>query len=201
MPCCPATATPDILTYYVVFRDVFRRSKTFVVEVGPLCSYDEAFFAPGSNFPALDGCNTCYCSDNGTVGCTKIACPVPGCTDENGNHYAEGESFPSADGCNTCTCGDGGNIACTEKACACDYTDPNRTWKATNPQTCQVIRFACPAGQVYFGDPSCGCGCETGCDYEGATYAPGQEFPATDGCNTCTCGEGGVVGCTKIGCL
>ena len=54
----PGNSNPDILTYYVVFRDVFRRSKTFVVEVGPLCSYDEAFFAPGSNFPALDGCNT-----------------------------------------------------------------------------------------------------------------------------------------------
>jgi len=40
-----------------------------------------------------------------------------------------------------------------------------------------------------------------GCTYGGHTYAVGASFPATDGCNTCTCGAGGVVGCTKIGCI
>jgi hypothetical protein len=37
------------------------------------------------------------------------------------------------------------------------------------------------------------------CSYGGQTYALGATFPATDGCNTCTCSATGV-GCTKIGC-
>jgi hypothetical protein len=38
------------------------------------------------------------------------------------------------------------------------------------------------------------------CSYGGKTYAVGDSFPATDGCNTCSCGEGGSVACTKIAC-
>ncbi|PKN39530.1 MAG: hypothetical protein CVU63_15530 [Deltaproteobacteria bacterium HGW-Deltaproteobacteria-20] len=44
-------------------------------------------------------------------------------------------------------------------------------------------------------DPDCGQGCE----YDGKHYAPGESFPSSDGCNTCTCGEAGV-GCTKRAC-
>ena len=32
------------------------------------------------------------------------------------------------------------------------------------------------------------------------TYVQGDTFPAGDGCNTCTCGFDGTVGCTKIAC-
>jgi hypothetical protein len=38
------------------------------------------------------------------------------------------------------------------------------------------------------------------CSYGGQDYVPGDSFPATDGCNTCTCGTNGLVGCTKIAC-
>ncbi len=38
------------------------------------------------------------------------------------------------------------------------------------------------------------------CEYNGQSYSEGESFPATDGCNTCTCGPEGQVGCTKIGC-
>ena len=38
------------------------------------------------------------------------------------------------------------------------------------------------------------------CAYDGDTYTQGQSFPSTDGCNTCTCGAGGSVGCTKMAC-
>lgn len=37
------------------------------------------------------------------------------------------------------------------------------------------------------------------CFYEGKTYADGARFPASDGCNTCSC-NAGVVGCTLLGC-
>ena len=39
------------------------------------------------------------------------------------------------------------------------------------------------------------------CTYGGQTHPVGASFPATDGCNTCTCGANGSVGCTKIGCV
>jgi hypothetical protein len=38
------------------------------------------------------------------------------------------------------------------------------------------------------------------CEYEGETYEPGDDFPAADGCNSCTCGEDGDVGCTEMAC-
>lgn len=39
------------------------------------------------------------------------------------------------------------------------------------------------------------------CEWEGAVWQPGDSFPAGDGCNTCTCGEGGAVLCTKRACI
>lgn len=39
------------------------------------------------------------------------------------------------------------------------------------------------------------------CDYGGATYENGETFAATDGCNTCSCGDDGMVSCTKIACV
>lgn len=39
------------------------------------------------------------------------------------------------------------------------------------------------------------------CAYDGQTYQSGQSFPSTDGCNTCTCGSSGSVGCTKKACV
>ena len=41
----------------------------------------------------------------------------------------------------------------------------------------------------------------TTCSYGGATYNPGASFPSTDGCNTCSCGPTGSVGCTKKACI
>lgn len=40
-----------------------------------------------------------------------------------------------------------------------------------------------------------------GCTYEGKHYALGDSFPASDGCNTCSCSESGEVACTLIGCV
>ncbi|MCG5051737.1 MAG: hypothetical protein KA712_02145 [Myxococcales bacterium] len=40
-----------------------------------------------------------------------------------------------------------------------------------------------------------------GCTYEGVAYRAGDGFPASDGCNTCSCGADGLVACTLIACL
>ena len=40
------------------------------------------------------------------------------------------------------------------------------------------------------------------CEYNGETYSLGEgEIPAEDGCNTCVCGEDGMVSCTIKHCL
>jgi len=33
------------------------------------------------------------------------------------------------------------------------------------------------------------------------TYAPGDTFPASDGCNSCTCQDDGTAACTLLGCI
>lgn len=38
------------------------------------------------------------------------------------------------------------------------------------------------------------------CEVDGQTYEEGASFPASDGCNTCTCLGGGGVVCTQIAC-
>lgn len=41
----------------------------------------------------------------------------------------------------------------------------------------------------------------TTCDYDGQSYQQGDQFASTDGCNTCSCGAEGAVGCTKRACV
>jgi hypothetical protein len=38
------------------------------------CTYDGQVYPVGASFPSTDGCNTCTCSADGTVGCTDKAC-------------------------------------------------------------------------------------------------------------------------------
>lgn len=37
------------------------------------------------------------------------------------------------------------------------------------------------------------------CNYEGKTYKVGNSFPASDGCNSCSCENGNVI-CTEMAC-
>ncbi|MBC8133481.1 MAG: hypothetical protein H7X95_10920 [Deltaproteobacteria bacterium] len=40
----------------------------------------------------------------------------------------------------------------------------------------------------------------TGCTYGGKQYKEGENFPSSDGCNTCLCAAGGPVACTEKAC-
>jgi von Willebrand factor type C domain len=140
------------------------------------CTHDGQVYKLGERFRHSDGCNTCSCTDFG-VACTLLACTAP-CKDGDKVYY-EGESFPASDGCNTCSCGRNGAIACTEKAC----TNPCGDSIASDPMTGAPVRSSCGV-----------------CTYGGRIYSEGEGFPAVDGCNKCTCGADGSVGCTKIGC-
>ncbi len=39
------------------------------------------------------------------------------------------------------------------------------------------------------------------CSYDSEAYAPGDSFPSTDGCNTCSCSSAGNVSCTRKACI
>jgi hypothetical protein len=38
------------------------------------CDYNDQHYEVGASFPSADGCNDCFCSEGGQVGCTKRAC-------------------------------------------------------------------------------------------------------------------------------
>lgn len=129
-----------------------------------------------------------------------LGCSVDSCT--------PGESFPSDDGCNTCTCTDSGkksDAMCTEKACVVDPCEGKQCGEFCTPNSASggggagdVAPTYCDAkGQCVFNvDPA-----TLGCPDD--SCKPGETFPASDGCNTCTCPDSGKkseAGCTKIGC-
>lgn len=53
-----------------------------------------------------------------------------------------------------------------------------------------------------FAFAACGSNISTAgdCTYDGKTYAVGDSFPDADGCNTCSCTDGGGVACTEVAC-
>jgi hypothetical protein len=82
---------------------------------------------PGDEMPADDGCNTCFCDDDGQWGCTLLGCDPtmpPGTSDSTtgpdpdtmGGECVDGDEVPAPDGCNTCFC-ENGQWLCTEIGC------------------------------------------------------------------------------------
>jgi hypothetical protein len=167
------------------------------------CTYEGATHASATNFAAADGCNTCSCYD-GAVACTEKACgPCAGGGAE--------------------VCVQDGELACERWACVeCSGDrdcDADSWCRQTQEGGSECVAFAGP-GETCGGyvlpwtrgrcdeDLSCVHPEATGdipgkcgtCGYEGTAYQLGETFPASDGCNTCTCGEDGLIACTKIFC-
>jgi hypothetical protein len=117
--------------------------------------------APGDSFDASDGCNTCFCSEEGLK--TEDSCTEMDCTDQ----CTPGAEFLASDGCNTCTCPESGlkaEAGCTKKACVCassddcggtaycDFSgDDCGAWG--NSGICKAAPTECVAG----GPGTCGC--------------------------------------------
>jgi hypothetical protein len=112
----------------------------------------------------------------GTGGTTILpdAGSPPTCT-VGGITYQVGETFKRD--CNTCTCTVGGAV-CTEMACLAGDGGAD-----VSPSP--VDAGPAPDGLVV-------------CTYNGTTLLPGESV--FDGCNTCSCGESGVLMCTARAC-
>jgi hypothetical protein len=59
-------------------------------DAGIACTYAGVSRASGSNFPSMDGCNTCICLPDGEVACTNKACGAGGATGAGGGAGAPG---------------------------------------------------------------------------------------------------------------
>ena len=160
------------------------------------CEHNGTHYDEGDSFPSGDGCNDCYCGENGEVGCTLMACTIT--CEYGGKSYIPGDSFPAGDSCNTCSCQPDGSVICTQGDCAivCEHNGnvyfPGDSFPAGDGcNTCMCD----DNGMV-----SCtGAYCPPTCTYAGQQYQDGEQFPSLDGCNTCTC-SGGAVSCTELNC-
>ena len=194
------------------------------------CTFKGTKFPVGATFPAGDGCDFCSCTKDGQVVCTHSACaPRDSCT-YDGKKYPVDASFPSSDGCNTCQCTAYGvtctdrvcpipNNTCVRGGCSGELcvegSAESGDEAARRPiSTCQWREeYACYAKAKCERQPNGQCGHTPskelsaclqgtggGCAYNSQWRQVGETFPSADGCNTCTCGVGGAVGCTKRAC-
>jgi Pacifastin inhibitor (LCMII)/Kazal-type serine protease inhibitor domain len=160
-----------------------------------VCDYAGDQYAAGDSFKSSDSCNDCTCQRDGAVVCTKRACVQP-------------------------ICGGLLGAACPSDKQYCDFPEDALCGAADATGVCETKPEVCP--EIY--QPVCGCddktygnACEAamagvsvaksgecevaGCDYEGKHYAPGDSFPAADGCNNCSCQQNGRVVCTLRACV
>lgn len=99
---------------------------------------DDTECTPGDTQPADDGCNNCFCTDDGVWACT-----LKGCGDgeeESTDNCTQGDTMPADDGCNNCVCMEDGNWACTEMGCPDD--DGNITSSEQTPALGLVLTLS-----------------------------------------------------------
>ena len=70
-----------------------------------------------------------------------------------------------------------------------------RSWRLALSLAGTALLIGC--GGAIHGSPS---DSPTGCSYDGQSHQVGDAFPATDGCNSCSCEADGSVGCTEKAC-
>jgi hypothetical protein len=79
-------------SYRIVFRDYDMLEATFNTKLSirstapSTCNYGGQSYQQGDSFESIDGCNTCNCGSNGSVGCTKMACTCNPATETHRNY-------------------------------------------------------------------------------------------------------------------
>jgi hypothetical protein len=183
---------------------------------------------PGETYPAGDGCNTCTCSMDGVLMCTMKFCGgmcAYGTVDCNADPSdgCETDTLTSVQNCGGCgvgctapvgqmaVCDEGvcvpGGLVCEVGRADCDGDVDNgcETDISSSPDNCGACGLVCMAA---VGDTAV---CNVGqcglrgdpCWYRYEEYEIGEDFPARDGCNTCSCVDtetGSQVACTDIAC-
>jgi hypothetical protein len=167
------------------------------VSTGGACTYDGQSYDAGETFPATDGCNSCFCDESGSVGCTEKGCAT--FCEWNGQVYEAGDEFPAGDGCNSCSCDVSGEVACTLIGCPAGqcshegyFHSPGEGWESFDQ--CEACMCQEDGQAICSDNGPC-----TTCYYAGVLYSSGETFPALDGCNACTCNDGSFA-CTEAEC-
>jgi hypothetical protein len=189
----------------------------------PVCGTDGKTYGCGAADAHCHGVEVASpgeCATNACV-CTKEYLPVCGA---DGKTYGNacmakcaGVEIAHEGSCGACTtdqeCPHGFcDIGVTCAAIGCPPPPPNRCTVCGDGSAlrCRIALLPCPDGQVReivngcYGAcvdrNTCGAAAD-GCSYAGKRYATGESFPDDDGCNTCTCTDGGLIACTEKACL
>jgi hypothetical protein len=139
------------------------------------------------------------------VGCSTVIVDADDCKEAetctvcvaDGQEYEVGHAV--ADSCGSCVCQADGEFHCTqaddcdEPTCVVGDTEYSEGATWDDPSGCGVC--SCFEGRVECEAFSC-----EECIWQGEQHFPGEEFPAGDGCNTCTCDVDGNVSCTLAIC-
>ena len=181
---------------------------------GGTCEWKGQIYDKGESFPAGDGCNTCVCDSDGSVGCTEADCNQ--CIEIQ---EAYGAAIAEARSCDPNLPDSCSELVFVGLQCGC--------YSFLNPEHADAIDRAAAAQQDFEalscgGDVVCGaCQEPTGaycssegvcvdtfevgpggasCTVEGQVYPSGSSgVPDPFSCNTCECVDGQLA-CTEINC-
>jgi len=155
-----------------------------------VCHYNGGVYHIGDRFKDDDGCNTCFCEENGSVSCTEMAC-VDDDDDAIAAEHFRRVQFGCRDGS---VFNEGGPTSCKSRM------EWNNYVIETCRNRCDAQGCGETASNVY---EFCG-GSDNGgtevCISGGQKYYPGESFIAPDGCNKCHCDENGNAACTRMAC-
>ncbi|HVJ18289.1 MAG TPA: hypothetical protein VM686_22875 [Polyangiaceae bacterium] len=181
---------------------------------GGTCEWNGQIYEAGDTFPAGDGCNSCSCGPDGSVGCTLAICDQ--CSESQAAYSAAFDEAKACDPMQPDPCSESVSVGLV---CGC--------YSFFNPEHADAIARLVAAQQDYSalscaGDVQCEpclpptsahCSAEgvcvdvfddnpggASCVVEGQVYPSGSSnVPDPFSCNTCQCVDG-QLSCTEINC-